>query len=135
VCLPTNLHGRYRQNRKALQDNTDFHKASYGTHESYLVPRELGFQKLFGGRRADAVARQILTGPGKVGASTGRLQLPNQPASRFLSWRRSTWKPLYRRPVSTRAMNNTPIRPMDPPPHDLVRRQHDACCTARRVVW
>jgi len=56
---------------RMFKNNTDFHKASYGTHESYLVPRSLGFQKLFDAVTPMLVVRQILTGAGKVGAEHG----------------------------------------------------------------
>ena len=57
---------------QVYKNNTDFHGASYGTHESYQVERKLGFAKLFEGVTPMLVARQILTGAGKVGAENGR---------------------------------------------------------------
>lgn len=56
---------------RAYKNNTDFHGASYGTHESHLVPRRFGFQPLFQAVLPMLVARQILTGSGKVGAESG----------------------------------------------------------------
>ena len=53
------------------KNNTDFHGASYGTHESYLVPREFSFEKLYKALMPILVCRQILTGAGKVGSETG----------------------------------------------------------------
>ncbi len=58
-------------NVKAYKNNTDFHGASYGTHESYLVPRSLEFAELFHAVTPMLVARQILTGAGKVGREHG----------------------------------------------------------------
>ena len=60
---------------RLFKNNTDFHGASYGTHESYLVPRSLGFEKLFGALLPVLVARIILVGAGKVGSEKG----PNVP--------------------------------------------------------
>lgn len=53
------------------KNNTDFHGASYGTHESYLVPRSVPFDTLFESITPILVARQILTGAGKVGSESG----------------------------------------------------------------
>ena len=53
------------------KNNTDFHGASYGTHESYLVPREFSFERLYKALMPILVCRQILTGAGKVGSETG----------------------------------------------------------------
>ncbi len=54
------------------KNNTDFHGASWGSHESYLVPRELGFERLFRDLLPMMVVRQVLTGAGKVGAEDGK---------------------------------------------------------------
>lgn len=56
---------------RVYKNNTDFHGAAYGTHESYLAPRGLGFEGLVTAVTPMLVARQILTGAGKVGAETG----------------------------------------------------------------
>lgn len=56
---------------KLYKNNTDFHGASYGTHESYLVPRALGFESLFNALVPLLVARIILCGAGKVGSEAG----------------------------------------------------------------
>lgn len=53
------------------KNNTDFHGSSYGTHESYLCPRELGFERLFPAVLPILIARPILTGAGKVGSESG----------------------------------------------------------------
>src|SRR5579859_5636926 len=53
------------------KNNTDFHGASYGTHENYLVPRKLGFEALYSAVLPVLVARQVLTGSGKVGSESG----------------------------------------------------------------
>ncbi len=56
---------------KVYKNNTDFHGASYGCHESYLAPRELGFDRLFPAILPMLICRQILTGAGKVGSESG----------------------------------------------------------------
>lgn len=56
---------------KVYKNNTDFHGASYGTHESYLVPRSIGFDSLYQALLPLFVARQVLVGAGKVGSESG----------------------------------------------------------------
>jgi proteasome accessory factor A len=84
---------------RVYKNNTDFHGASYGTHESYLVPRSLGFEPLFAACVPMLVARQILVGAGKVGSETGTwvdYQL-SQRADFFVE--AANAETLYRRPV------------------------------------
>lgn len=56
---------------RVYKNNTDFHGASYGTHESYLVPRSVPVESLVAGLMPVLVARQVLCGAGKVGAEHG----------------------------------------------------------------
>lgn len=56
---------------RVYKNNTDFHGSSYGTHESYLVPRALGFRAVYEAVTPMLLARQVLTGGGKVGAESG----------------------------------------------------------------
>jgi len=56
---------------RVYKNNTDFHGASYGAHESYLVPRPLGFERLFAALTPMLVARTVLCGAGKVGSEHG----------------------------------------------------------------
>lgn len=84
---------------RVYKNNTDFHGASYGTHESYLVPRELGYERLMPACVPMLVARQILVGAGKVGAETGSAatyQL-SQRADFFVELANA--ETLYRRPI------------------------------------
>lgn len=53
------------------KNNTDFHGACYGSHENYLVPREVGFQRLYDGLVPLFVARQVLTGAGTTARQSG----------------------------------------------------------------
>lgn len=50
-----------------VKNNTDYHGRSYGTHENYLVPRNIAFQQLVDGMMPFLTARQVLIGAGKVG--------------------------------------------------------------------
>lgn len=119
---------------RVYKNNTDFHGASYGTHESYLVPREIGFERLFAAVAPMLVVRQILTGAGKVGSEAGakcafqisqRADFLNEPANA---------ETLYRRPVF-----NTRDEPHADPTR-WIRLHMISCdanmmasCTARRV--
>ena len=81
------------------KNNTDFHGASYGTHESYLVGRKLGFDKLFQSVLPMMVVRQVLVGAGKVGGEKGRFsgfQLSQR--ADFIS-EVANAETLYRRPI------------------------------------
>ena len=53
------------------KNNTDYHGASYGTHEGYLVPRKHSFEELYRALLPMLIVRQILTGAGKVGSEDG----------------------------------------------------------------
>ena len=56
---------------RLYKNNTDGHGASYGTHENYLVPREVGYDRVFEALVPMLVARTVLCGAGKVGAERG----------------------------------------------------------------
>jgi len=56
---------------RVFKNNTDYHGASYGTHESYCVPRSVGFERLYAFVVPMLVARSVLTGAGKVGSEAG----------------------------------------------------------------
>jgi proteasome accessory factor A len=49
------------------KNNTDGQGASYGTHENYLLPRSLPWERLVAGITPFLVTRQIFTGSGRVG--------------------------------------------------------------------
>lgn len=81
------------------KNNTDFHGASFGTHESYLVPRGIAVEKLLAGLVPLMVVRPILCGAGKVGSETGApcdFQL-SQRADFFMET--ANVETLYRRPL------------------------------------
>lgn len=131
--------GRAYQEKSGLatslyKNNTDFHGASYGTHESYLVPRSVGYDALFKAVTPMLIARQILCGAGKVGSENG-------PAVKFQLSQRADFftepasvDTLYRRPIF-----NTRDEPHADPAQWI--RLHViagdanmmAACTARKV--
>lgn len=49
------------------KNNTDYHGASYGTHESYLTGRAVPFEELLQSVLPFFVTRQIIAGSGKIG--------------------------------------------------------------------
>ncbi len=84
---------------RLYKNNCDYHGASYGTHESYLVPRALGFERLFSAVTPILIARQVLCGAGKVGSDHDRacaFQLSQR--ADFLADAANV-ETLYRRPV------------------------------------
>src|SRR5205085_2771443 len=46
---------------RVYKNNTDFHGASYGTHENYLVPRALGYERIYKALLPMLIVRQVLT--------------------------------------------------------------------------
>jgi Pup amidohydrolase len=84
---------------RIYKNNTDFHGASWGTHESYQVPRALGFERLFEALLPMMVVRQVLAGAGKVGAEVGQ-DVPYQLSQRadfFVE--PANAETLFRRPI------------------------------------
>lgn len=84
---------------RLYKNNTDYHGASYGTHESYLAPRSLGFDGVFAALTPMLIARQVLCGAGKVGSESGAwvdFQLSQR--ADFLT-ESANADTLYRRPV------------------------------------
>jgi proteasome accessory factor A len=84
---------------RVYKNNTDFHGASYGSHESYLVPRSVKVEELVLGLMPLLVARQVLCGAGKVGAEQGaRCDFQMAQRSDFFAEPVNA-ETLYRRPV------------------------------------
>lgn len=84
---------------RVYKNNTDFHGASYGTHEGYLVPREVGFERLFRDLMPLFVTRQILVGAGKVGAESGGKALYQLSQRADFFSEPANAETLYRRPI------------------------------------
>ncbi|MCB0825562.1 MAG: proteasome accessory factor PafA2 family protein [Armatimonadetes bacterium] len=53
------------------KNNTDYSGASYGTHDNFLVPRDIPIDELIQAITPMLIARQFLTGAGKVGSESG----------------------------------------------------------------
>lgn len=68
VLRAAQAHG---QGAKIYKNNTDFHGASYGTHENYLVSRSIGHERLYQALLPLLVVRPVLCGAGKVGSESG----------------------------------------------------------------
>lgn len=110
------------------KNNTDFHGASYGTHENYSLPRLVEPDVLIRGLLPFLICRQILFGAGKVGNESGR------PCKFQLSQRAdfmhevANIETLYRRPI---------FNTRDEPHADGERwqRVHVICGDANRMQW
>lgn len=86
------------------KNNTDFHGASYGTHESYLFARAVPFDDVISSLLPFFATRQIFAGAGKVGSENGTPKVDFQLSQRadFASTIASV-DTLYNRPlVNTR---------------------------------
>ena len=119
---------------RVYKNNTDYHGASYGTHEGYLVPRAVGYERLFQDLMPMLVVREILTGAGSLGdIGTRSPGYRISQRSDFMVEPANT-ETLYRRPIF-----NTRDEP-HADPKDWIRL-HVICgdanlipdCTARKV--
>jgi len=81
------------------KNNTDFHGASYGTHENYLVPRNFGFQQIYDAVLPVLIARQVLTGAGKVGSEKGPGAIYQISARSDFFVEAANAETLFRRPI------------------------------------
>jgi proteasome accessory factor A len=64
------------------KNNTDFHGASYGTHEDYLMRRDVPPDELIAGLVPFLVSRQLYAGAGKVGVEGETHTAPYQLSQR-----------------------------------------------------
>lgn len=113
---------------KIYKNNTDYHGASYGSHENYLVPRSVQFGDLLSDLVPFLISRTVLFGAGKVGSETGpdvSFQL-SQRADFFTEL--ASVDTLYRRPI---------FNTRDEPHADQERwiRLHLICGDANRMPW
>lgn len=84
---------------RIYKNNTDFHGASYGCHESYLSPRALGYERLRSAVGPLLVARQLVCGAGKSGSESGsRCEFQLSQRADFMDVDSSV-DTLFRRPV------------------------------------
>jgi Pup-ligase protein. len=98
------------------KNNTDFHGASYGTHESYLVQRDLPFENLLRGMLPFHVSRQIFAGAGKVGVENVA------PAPEGVHYQLSQRADFFTTIASVDTLYNRPIINTRDEPHADARR-------------
>lgn len=113
---------------KIYKNNTDYHGASYGSHENYLVPRSVQFADLLSHLVPFLISRSILFAAGKVGSESRpdvRFQL-SQRADFFTEL--ASVDTLYRRPIF-----NTRDEPHAE--QELWIRLHVICGDANRMPW
>jgi hypothetical protein len=113
---------------RVYKNNTDFHGASYGTHENYLVSREVPFDRLLRGLVPFLCVRQMLVGAGKVGSEIGD-RVPYQLSQRAEFFEElASVNTLYRRPI---------FNTRDEPHADPARwmRLHVIVGDANRMEW
>ncbi|MBI1743874.1 proteasome accessory factor PafA2 family protein [Candidatus Acetothermia bacterium] len=73
ACAQTRARQAHRE-ISIYKNNTDFHGMSYGTHENYLVRRDLPFDWLITALLPFFVTRPLFAGAGKVGCEDSRVQ-------------------------------------------------------------
>ena len=88
------------KNVQIIKNNADFHGASYGCHESYLMARDVDWENALPTIAAFLATRIIFTGAGKVSGGKSTFQLSQR--ADFMETLQSV-DTLYRRPlVNTR---------------------------------
>lgn len=115
---------------QVYKNNTDYHGASYGCHESYLMRRSVEPDALVDGLAAFLATRQVYAGAGKVGIEDGARQKPGFQLSQradFITVLASV-DTLHRRPLV-----NTRDEPHTTP--DAYRRLHVIVGDANRSEW
>lgn len=112
------------------KNNTDYHGASYGCHESYLMRRSVEPDALIDGLAGFLATRQLFAGAGKVGLEDGGRQKPGFQLSQradFITVAASV-DTLHRRPLV-----NTRDEPHTTP--EEYRRLHVIVGDANRSEW
>ena len=100
------------------KNNTDFHGASYGTHESYQIRRDLPFDDLLRGILPFFVTRQLFAGAGKVGVEAQ----PGSPAPKGVSYQLSQRADYFTTLASVDTLYNRPIVNTRDEPHADARK-------------
>lgn len=126
---------------RLFKNNTDFHGASYGTHESYLAPRSLGFDGLYASVLPMLVARQILCGAGKAGEFAGPVSralgaIGLGPAGREIPFQISQRADFFVEPFNAETLFRRPVFNTRDEPHADPRqwiRLHVICGDANRI--
>ncbi|MBV6458171.1 MAG: Depupylase [Fimbriimonadaceae bacterium] len=108
------------------KNNTDYHGASYGTHENYLVPRSIGFENLVQALLPLFVVRPLLCGAGKVGSEHGA----------WVDFQASQRADFFAEPVNAETLYRRPIFNTRDEPHadpSTWIRLHVICGDANRI--
>ena len=95
------------------KNNTDFHGASYGSHESYLIQRQVGWEEVTRNLAPFLATRILFCGAGKVGAEERGVSCDYQ-----LSQRADFFQVLQ----SVDTLNNRPLVNTRDEPHGDARR-------------
>ena len=99
---------------QVFKNNTDYSGHSYGTHDNYLIPREIPFEDVVSGLTSFIVTRQLYAGAGKVGSENSEtanfqgLQLAQRSdfIETLLSIETMTKRPLINTRDEPHALNN-----------------------------
>lgn len=105
------------------KNNTDFHGASYGTHEAYLMRRDVPTETLIQSLLPFFASRQIIAGAGKAGVEND----PSAPPSTFQLSQRADY---FSVEASVDTLHNRPLVNTRDEPHAtprLYRRLHVIC--------
>ncbi|MCS6775194.1 MAG: depupylase/deamidase Dop [Chloroherpetonaceae bacterium] len=105
------------------KNNTDFHGASYGTHEGYLMRREVAPETIIQTLLPFFVTRQIFAGAGKVGVE-------NDGSTRNVDYQISQRADFFTVEASVDTLHNRPIVNTRDEPHatpSRYRRLHVIC--------
>ncbi len=117
---------RATDNKRAVsiyKNNTDFHGASYGTHEAYLMRRDVPTETLIQSLLPFFASRQIIAGAGKAGVEND----PSAPPSTFQLSQRADY---FSVEASVDTLHNRPLVNTRDEPHAtprLYRRLHVIC--------
>jgi len=103
------------------KNNTDFHGASYGCHESYLIQRTLPFAQLLESILPFFVTRQLFAGAGKVGVEQTGVALPSV-ATSAIPFQLSQRADFFTTIASVDTLYNRPIVNTRDEPHADARR-------------
>ncbi len=100
---------------QVFKNNTDYSGHSYGTHDNYLIPREIPFEDIVNGLVPFLVTRQLYAGAGKVGSE-------NAEADNFCGLQLSQRSDFIQTLLSIETMTNRPIINTRDEPHAVSNR-------------
>ena len=109
---------------RIYKNNTDYHGASYGTHECYLMRRDVPAEALIRSLVPFLVTRQIYAGCGKVGVEVDRVNRPVFQLSQRADF--------FNVEASVDTLHNRPLVNTRDEPHATPRILPTAACDRRR---